>query len=47
VDENGQPTPVPEWVPQTEHDIHLRDSALRLMEMRKKIGAEMEAHVQK
>jgi len=47
VDEHGQPTPVPEWIPQTEHDIHLRDSALRLMEMRKKIGAEMEAHVVK
>ncbi|GIU06507.1 acyl-CoA thioesterase [Shewanella morhuae] len=47
VDEQGQPTPVPEWLPQTDHDIHLRDSALRLMEMRKKIGAEMEAHVVK
>ena len=45
VDENGSPTEVPEWVPTTEKDIQLRDSAIRLMEMRKKIGAEMEAHV--
>ncbi|MCE9687491.1 acyl-CoA thioesterase [Shewanella sp. AS16] len=45
VDDEGQPTPVPEWVPVTEADIKLRDSALRLMEMRKKIGAEMAAHV--
>ncbi|MCH1918886.1 acyl-CoA thioesterase [Shewanella sp. A3A] len=45
VDEHGSPTDVPEWVPQTERDIELRDSAIRLMEMRKKIGVEMEAHV--
>jgi len=45
VDDAGHPTEVPEWVPQTEEDIKLRDSAIRLMEMRKKIGAEMEAHV--
>ncbi|MGL5046305.1 MAG: acyl-CoA thioesterase [Shewanella sp.] len=47
VDEDGLPTPVPEWRPQTVHDIHLRDSALRLMEIRKRIGAEMEALVAK
>ncbi|WP_299789159.1 acyl-CoA thioesterase [uncultured Shewanella sp.] len=45
VDDAGHPTQVPEWVPQTDEDIKLRDSAIRLMEMRKKIGAEMEAHV--
>ncbi|NOH78835.1 acyl-CoA thioesterase [Vibrio sp. RE86] len=45
VDENGKPTEVPEWVPQTEEDIELRDSAIRLMNMRKQIGEEMEAHV--
>ncbi|ABV37227.1 cytosolic long-chain acyl-CoA thioester hydrolase family protein [Shewanella sediminis HAW-EB3] len=45
VDDAGHPTEVPEWVPQTDEDIKLRDSAIRLMEMRKKIGAEMEAHV--
>ncbi|WP_027856599.1 acyl-CoA thioesterase [Marinobacterium jannaschii] len=47
VDENGKPTDVPEWVPQIQEDIDLRDSAIRLMEMRKKIGDEMEAHVDK
>ncbi|WP_394132128.1 acyl-CoA thioesterase [Shewanella maritima] len=45
VDDAGKPTAVPEWVPQTEDDVRLRDSALRLMDMRKRIGAEMEAHV--
>ncbi len=45
VDENGKPTPVPEWVPETEEDIALRKSAIRLMEMRQEIGEEMEAHV--
>ncbi len=45
VDEAGKPAQIPEWIPVTEKDIHLQQSALRLMEMRKKIGAEMEAHV--
>ncbi|NKF50520.1 acyl-CoA thioesterase [Shewanella sp. WXL01] len=45
VDDEGKPTPVPEWIPEAEEDIRLRDSALRLMDMRKRIGAEMEAHV--
>lgn len=45
VDENGQPTQVPEWVPTDEKDIELRESAIRLMDMRKQIGTEMEAHV--
>lgn len=45
VDDAGHPTEVPEWIPETEHDIYLRESAVRLMDMRKKIGAEMEAHV--
>ncbi|MGB1280339.1 MAG: acyl-CoA thioesterase, partial [Vibrio cyclitrophicus] len=31
--------------PDTEEDIELRDSAIRLMNMRKQIGEEMEAHV--
>ncbi|KJY88649.1 acyl-CoA hydrolase [Vibrio neptunius] len=45
VDGEGQPSPVPEWVPETEDDVELRDSAIRLMNMRKQIGEEMEAHV--
>ncbi|MGI2260767.1 acyl-CoA thioesterase [Shewanella sp. GXUN23E] len=45
VDDDGQPTDVPEWIPQTPEDIALRDSAIRLMEMRKKITNEMEAHI--
>ncbi|CAM3859806.1 acyl-CoA thioesterase [Vibrio aquimaris] len=45
VDEEGKPSSVPEWVPETEDDIQLRDSAIRLMNMRTQIGEEMEAHV--
>lgn len=45
VDENGKPTKIPEWVPELEEDIKLRDSAIKLMNMRKEIGDEMEAHV--
>ena len=44
VDDAGRPTTVPEWVPVTEKDVQLRESAITLMEMRKKIGVEMEAH---
>lgn len=46
VDEAGNPSPVPEWVPVTDEDKLLRDSAVKLMNMRKEIGEEMEAHVQ-
>ncbi|WCE32269.1 acyl-CoA thioesterase [Vibrio sp. SCSIO 43137] len=45
VDANGKPTKVPQWQPQTEEDIKLRDSAIKLMNMRKEIGEEMEMHV--
>ncbi|ABE55570.1 thioesterase superfamily [Shewanella denitrificans OS217] len=45
VDDGGKPSEVPEWIPVDGEDIKLRDSALRLMDMRKRIGAEMEAHV--
>lgn len=45
VDEQGQPTAVPEWVPTSLEEIELRDSAIRLMNMRTQIGEEMEAHV--
>ncbi|MBT1062207.1 acyl-CoA thioesterase [Bowmanella sp. Y26] len=45
VDEEGKPTAVPEWIPQTEEDKFLRESALRLVQMREKIGDEMAAHI--
>lgn len=41
VDEQGDSVPVPEWVPTTAEDIKQRESAIRLMEMRKQIGEEM------
>ncbi|MCF1429265.1 MAG: acyl-CoA thioesterase [Shewanella sp.] len=44
VDDDGQSTEVLQWIPQSPEDIALRDSAIRLMEMRKKITNEMEAH---
>ncbi|USD67129.1 acyl-CoA thioesterase [Vibrio sp. SCSIO 43136] len=45
VDENGKPTSVPKWIPESDEDKELEQSALRLIEMRKQIGDEMEAHV--
>ncbi len=45
VDEEGKPTSIPKWVPQSEEDKKLEASAIRLMNMRKEIGEEMEAHV--
>ncbi|MGB1026010.1 MAG: acyl-CoA thioesterase [Rhodospirillaceae bacterium] len=45
IDRDGRPTNVPQWVPETDEDKHLHDSAIRLMEMRRQIGEEMEAHV--
>ena len=45
VDSQGKPTKVPEWLPIEEEDIKLRDSAIKLMKMRKEIGNEMEMHV--
>ena len=44
IDEHGKPTPVPKWHPQTEEDRELEAHALRLMELRKGIEAEMEKH---
>lgn len=46
VDDAGRPSKVPEWVPVTQEDKHLHESAVKLMEMRKQIGIEMQAHVQ-
>lgn len=45
VDNAGRPSPVPEWVPVTEEDKYLHASAIKLVEMRRQIGEEMEAHV--
>ncbi len=41
VDDQGKPTAVPRWEPQTEEDIALHQYALKLMELRKGIEAEM------
>jgi len=45
VDESGKPVEVPEWIPLTEDDKYLHESAIKLMNMRKQIGDEMQAHV--
>lgn len=45
VDDEGSPVPVPEWKPTDEKDIMMRDSAIRLMQMREKIRDEMSAHL--
>ena len=44
VDETGTPTDVPEWVPRTAQEKKLRDSALKLVELRKDINEEMAEH---
>ena len=44
-DEHGQKIAIPEWIPETAADIKQHESAKKLMEMRKQIGEEMEAHV--
>lgn len=43
VDENGKPTNVPNWQPQTENEKQMEHYAQRLMELRKGIETEMEA----
>ena len=45
VDETGQKIEIPKWIPETEADIKQHDTAIRLMEMRKQIGEEMEIFV--
>lgn len=42
VDQNGQTVEVPQWVPETEADKKQHETAIKLMEMRKQIGEEME-----
>ena len=46
LDENGQPTPVPHWEPQTETDRAMQSYALRLMALRRGIEEEMKPHFQ-
>ncbi|MFO6422583.1 acyl-CoA thioesterase [Motilimonas sp. KMU-193] len=45
VDEAGKPTPVPTWVPITEDDKRQHATALKLIEMRKKISDEMDLYM--
>ena len=45
LDENGRPKPVPTWVPVTETDRALQAYALRLIELRKLMDAELESHL--
>lgn len=45
VDENGQSITVPTWTPETEQDKQQHAAAIKLMEMRKQIGDEMEVFV--
>ncbi|WP_298769494.1 acyl-CoA thioesterase [uncultured Shewanella sp.] len=44
VDDAGSPTPVPEWVPKTKLEIRDRESALKLMELRKQLTEHMASH---
>ena len=46
VDETGQKISIPEWIPETEEDIKQHDTAKKLMDMRKKIGEEMQIFVE-
>ena len=45
VDETGQTIAVPTWIPETEADKKQHDAAVKLMEMRKQIGEEMQIFV--
>jgi acyl-CoA hydrolase len=45
VDETGQNIQVPTWEPQTEADKKQHAAAIKLMEMRKQIGDEMQIFV--
>jgi acyl-CoA hydrolase len=45
LDERGRPRAVPAWVPETETDRALQAYAKRLIELRKLMDAEMEAHL--
>ena len=45
LDETGRPKPVPPWVPTTDTDRALQAYALRLIELRKLMDAELESHL--
>ena len=45
LDENGRPQPVPAWAPLTETDRALQAYALRLIQLRKLMDAELESHL--
>ncbi len=45
VDESGEPVSVPKWEPESEEDKKQYESAMKLVEMRKQIGEEMEIFV--
>jgi acyl-CoA hydrolase len=45
VDQNGQSEQVPQWTPESEADKKQHASAVKLMEMRKQIGEEMQIFV--
>lgn len=42
VDQNGHSEQVPQWNPESEEDKKQHESAIKLMDMRKKIGEEMQ-----
>ena len=45
VDESGEKTPIPNWEPVTKSDKKQHESAIKLMEMRKQLGEEMQIFV--
>ena len=42
---DGKSEKVPQWIPETPDDQRQHDTAIKLMEMRKKIGKEMQIFV--
>lgn len=47
VDQNGQPERIPQWIPKSDADKKQHETAVNLMEIRKKIGREMQIFVDK
>jgi len=46
MDENGHKVEIPTWHPKSEKDKQQHETAIKLMEMRRKIGEEMEIFVE-